>query len=122
MVEAAENRSNQSYNLVRENVTRLADQVNQTLAGLDSKYPIFINLRNMTLVLLETLRAKIREYQAFIQEASIALCGSAGDCTGECGGMMCDSCGGVRCNWSASQVLRAANIARQAQDKLTKSS
>ena len=116
MVEAAETRSNQSYNLVRENVTRLADQVNQTLAELDSKYPIFINLRNMTLVLLETLRAKIREYQAFIQEASIALCGSAGDCTGECGGVMCDSCGGVRCNGSASQVLRAANIARQAQE------
>ena len=28
---------------------------------------------------------------------------------------MCDSCGGVRCNGSASQVLRAANITRQAQ-------
>lgn len=116
MVEVAENRSNQSYNLVHENVIRLADQVNQMLVQLDSKYPIFINRRNMTLVLLETLRAKIHEYQPFIQEASIALCGSAGDCMGECGGVMCDSCGGVRCNGSASQVLRAANIARQAQE------
>ena len=70
----------------------------------------------MTLVLLETLRTKICEYQAFIQEASITLCGLAGDCTGECGGVMCDSCGGVRCNGSASLVLRAANIARQAQE------
>ena len=116
MLESASNRSNRFYNLVRQNVTGLADQTNQTLTELNLKYPIFLNLRNMTLVLLETLREKILEYQMFIQEASITLCGSEGDCTGECGGVMCDSCGGMRCNGSISQVLRAANVTRQAQE------
>ena len=116
MLEEAEKRSNQSYELVRNNVTRLASETEGNLAQLAVKLPVFLNLRSMTLTVLETLRNEIRDFWRFINRTNTMLCGSSEDTCGECGGVRCDTCGGLSCNGSVSQVQRARLLTQQAQN------
>ena len=117
MLQEAEMRSNRSYDIVHDNVTRLAQESEGNLAQLEAKLPVFLNLQNMTRTLLRDLWVRIREFLEFIDSASVMLCGTrgGGGC-GECGGVMCDTCGGGRCNGSVAQVQRATNITQQARE------
>lgn len=113
-------RSNSADLLIRGNVTALLSQItnslntyNETL--LSSNFELTQVQLNET---LDSISDRMAVFRAFIAESNRVLCGADNrtevNCTLECGGVMCPTCGGVSCDSLYSDSFTALNVSETA--------
>ena len=122
IIEQAVLRSNESYGVTIETIIPAITQSNSNLNRFADKRNIFVLIRDEVLSLISTVEEILNEYEVVFEEANLRLCGgqlnSNDVCDDECGGVICDACGGDECGGSASQVFRANNISNAALEEV----